>query len=265
MKVVVITGSARGIGRGMAEEFLKWGHAVVISGRSQESVDRVVETLAVGYDPDFVHGQPCDVACIEQVEALWNSAVRRFGRVDIWINNAGLGNKYRPAWDQDLHQMEALVKTNLLGAMFGTHVAYRRMVEQGHGQIYMMEGFGSDGRMRKGLTFYGASKSGLDYFTRSWINEMPDDSPVIVGSLSPGMVATDLLTGAYDDPEEFERNRRIFNILADKVETVTPWLVEHILENDKNGARIHWLTNAKVLWRFATAAFNKRDLFADQT
>ncbi len=263
MKVVVITGSTRGIGYGLAEEFIKWGHAVVISGRSQESVDLAAGELAAGYDPDDVHGQPCDVTQIDQVEALWDSAVGRFGHVDIWINNAGLGNKYRPAWEQDLQQVEAIVKTNLLGAMFGTHVAYNRMLEQGHGQIYIMEGFGSNGRMRKGLTFYGASKSGLDYFTRSWLNEMPEDSPVMVGTLSPGMVATDLLTGAYDDPAEFERSRRIFNILADKVETVTPWLVERILENEKNGAQINWLTGAKVMWRFATAAFNKRDLFTD--
>jgi NAD(P)-dependent dehydrogenase (short-subunit alcohol dehydrogenase family) len=264
MKIVVITGSTRGIGYGLAEEFLKRGHAVAISGRSQGSVDRAVEKLAAGYGSDRIHGQPCDVTSIEQVETLWDSTFRRFGRLDIWINNAGLGNKYRPAWEQDLSQMEAIVKTNLLGAMFGTSIAYRRMVEQGHGQIYIMEGFGSDGRMRKGLTFYGSSKAGLDYFAWSWVNEMPDDSPVIVGSLSPGMVTTDLLTDAYDDPEAFKQSQKIFNIIGDKVETVTPWLVERILENDKNGAKIKWLTRSKVLWRFATAAFNKRDLFADE-
>lgn len=213
MKIVVITGSTRGIGFGLAEEFLKRGHAVVISGRSQTSVDTAVEKLAASYNPDQIHGQPCDVTEMDQVQALWDSAVGRFERVDIWINNAGLGNKYRSPWEQDLAYMEALIKVNMLGAMYGTHVAYRHMVEQGHGQIYMMDGYGSTGSMREGQTFYGSSKYGMEYFTRSWVKEMPDDSPVIIGTLRPGMVVTDLLEDAYDDPERFKKDQRIFSTL----------------------------------------------------
>ena len=66
-----------------------------------------------------------------------------------------------------------------------------------------------------------------------------------------------------DDPEGFERTKGIFNILGDKVETVTPWLVDKVLSNDKSGARFEWLTTMGVTWRFMTAGFNKRDLFAD--
>ena len=113
------------------------------------------------------------------------------------------------------------------------------------------------------MTFYGASKAGMSYFMRSWAKELPKDSRIQMGTLSPGMVATDFLEAAYDDPEEYVKGQKIFNILADKVETVTPWLVEKILRNTKNGAAISWLTSGKVLWRFATAGFTKRDLFSE--
>jgi hypothetical protein len=64
-----------------------------------------------------------------------------------------------------------------------------------------------------------------------------------------------------EDPQRLENAKKIFNILADKVEMVTPWLVDKILSNDKSGAKINWLTPTKLLTRFATARFNQRDLF----
>ena len=80
--------------------------------------------------------------------------------------------------------------------------------------------------------------------------------------LSPGMVVTDLLTHDYT-PEEFEKAKKIFNILADKVETVTPWLASGCSPAGRNGSRVAWLTKGKAARRFATAAFSKRDLFAE--
>ena len=85
---------------------------------------------------------------------------------------------------------------------------------------------------------------------------------MLVGALQPGMVATDLLTQQYKDrPEQWERDKRIFNILSDRVETVTPWLAQRVLANRKTGVRITWLTRAKLMGRFLTAPFHKRDVF----
>ena len=63
-------------------------------------------------------------------------------------------------------------------------------------------------------------------------------------------------------PEAFEKARKIFNILGDRVETVTPWLAERLLAADKHGARVACLTGPKAFGRFATAGFRKRDIFA---
>jgi NAD(P)-dependent dehydrogenase (short-subunit alcohol dehydrogenase family) len=265
MKIVVITGSTRGIGRGLAEAFLERGHAAVISGRSADGVDAAVAELDKAYNPDHLLGCGCDVTDYDQVDGLWQAAVRRFGRVDIWINNAGQGNRYRAAWEQSPDMMRAIVETNLLGVMNGTHLAYNRMCEQGSGAIYNMEGFGSNGRKRIGLTVYGSTKYGMTYYTESFLEEVREaDSPVLIGTLSPGMVVTDLLTDAFDDPAELERSKRVFNILADRPETVTPWLVEQMLANTEQGRSIRWLTRGKIYWRFLTAPFNHRDLFSDE-
>ena len=72
--------------------------------------------------------------------------------------------------------------------------------------------------------------------------------------------------GDYDlGSDEWQKTKKIMNILADTVETVTPWLAENILKTDKDGARVAWLTRGKAFRRFASAGFNKRDLFADTT
>jgi NAD(P)-dependent dehydrogenase (short-subunit alcohol dehydrogenase family) len=127
-----------------------------------------------------------------------------------------------------------------------------------------MEGSGSDGRVGHGLTVYGSSKRGGRFLTDALIQEVAD-TPVIVGALSPGMLLTDLVTGQMEqDSQEWERLKRIMNIIADRVETVAPWLAGRILANEKNGASIRWMTRGKVLWRFLTAPFSKRDLFRER-
>jgi len=78
------------------------------------------------------------------------------------------------------------------------------------------------------------------------------------------LVITDLLMDDYDqDSPEWEKAKKIFNILGDKVETVTPYLVDGILKSNKDGASVAWLTGPKAFARFMTAGFKKRDLFAD--
>ena len=264
MKTIIITGSTRGIGYGLADNFLRLGHQVVISSRSQESVDRAVEKLTALYSSDRVGGIPCDMRDYHRVADLWQYGREKFGEIDIWINNAGIGQSQTDFWDLDIRLIQDLVDTNVTGAMFGAKVALAGFREQGRGAFYNMEGLGSDGRQVEGLTLYGTSKRALNYLTDSLVKEVKG-TDIIVGALSPGMVLTDFILSRYEgkDPSEWESARKIFNILADKVETVTPFLVEKILNNQKNGARIMWLTPGKAFWRFLTASISKRDLFKD--
>lgn len=261
MKRIVITGSTRGIGRGLADVFLQRGCAVTVSGRSQQAVDEAVGQLAGEHGRERLMGQPCDVTDLSQVEALWAAAARRFGGVDIWINNAGVGHALQPLWELSPEAVRAVIETNVVGTAHGVRVAMQGMIDQGFGQIFNVEGFGSNGRTREGMSVYGTSKAAIHFLNHSLIEES-EDTPVLVGSIRPGMVMTDLILDRFaEDQLALERARNIFNILADRVEDVTPFIVDRVLENEKHGARIVWLTRWRILWRFLSAPFRSRDVF----
>jgi NAD(P)-dependent dehydrogenase (short-subunit alcohol dehydrogenase family) len=265
MKTVVITGSTRGIGFGLADAFLARNCRVVMNGRAQESVDQACNQLADQYAPDQVYGTAAAVDDPAQLEHLWQFAADKLGSIDIWINNAGLGHDTDPFWEIPVVEAESVIEVNVLGSIYGAQVAMRGMMEQGHGAIYNMEGFGSGGNIRAGMSLYGTSKAAVRYLTQAMVEESKDGD-ILVGSLSPGMVMTDLVLDRFkNDPEQLEKNKRIFNIIGDSVDNVSTWLVERILSNEKHGARFAYLTRAKLARRFLTAPFSKRDLFAEES
>ena len=120
MKKIVITGSTRGIGYGLANSFLALGWSVAVSGRTQEGVEAAVSSLATRHDAGSIVGQPCDVTRFDQVQALWDVAQARFGGIDMWVNNAGqLGTALTKAALLDLRN--TMNKAN-------AHVEGRRLV-----------------------------------------------------------------------------------------------------------------------------------------
>ncbi|WP_448212037.1 SDR family NAD(P)-dependent oxidoreductase [Colwellia sp. MEBiC06753] len=261
MKTIIITGSTRGIGFGLAENFLKQGCKVVISSRKQIDVDACVTRLGQQYGENNVTGQSCDITNISQLEQLWQKGVDHFGQVDTWINNAGMSIKRLPLEQQSADDLANIVNTNLTGVLLANKVALKQMKKQNFGQIWNMEGFGSNGAVQAGMAAYGATKRGVNYIIKSLQKEVKG-TPVQVNTLSPGIVVTDLLIGDYDTSSaQWQKAKKIFNILGDTVETVTPWLVSGILNSTKSGDKVIWLTGRKAFYRFLTAAFNKRDLF----
>lgn len=263
MKTIVMTGGTRGIGYGLAQAFLAKGCQVVISGRNAEAVGQAAAQLAQTGSEERVLGVPCDVREFQQVQNLWSCSRERFGRIDIWINNAGTSGQHGKIWEIKSKSARQVIETNQLGTIYGCQVALRGMLNQGGGAVYIMEGMGADGRRHAGMAFYGMSKYGLDYFFRSLVEETEQTS-VRVGALRPGMVITDLVTEPYRDrPEEFIRAKKIFNIIADTVDNVAPWLAERILANQRHGAVLSYTSTPKMIWRFVSAPFRKRNLFPD--
>ena len=264
MKSAVITGSSKGIGLGLAEEFLKRGCSVVLSARSKNKLEEEVKRLEREFGSDKVMGQTCDVTDITQVQALWDAATQKFGKVDIWINNAGVTNLTRLLWEVDPAEIAPVINTNITGLIYGSQVALKGMMEQGFGQIYDMEGFGSADMTRPGMTIYGTTKRAVRYFTESLIEEAKE-TPVMIGTLGPGMVVTDFM---LDDlrqmpKEQQEEVKTVYNILADTIETVTPFLVENILKNHKTGTKIDWLTPEKANARFEDEKYLTRNLLGE--
>ena len=259
MANVVITGSTRGIGLGLAKEFRRLGHNVVVSSRGSAAVEAAVGEVNAAPGSGKVIGQPCDVSRRDQVQALWDAATA-LGSVDIWINNAGVAGPKLNLPHLNRADIEPVIATNIWGMIWGTQVPLAGMSAQGSGKIFNFEGFGSDGMTAPGLTIYGATKAALTYFTKS-MNKEIKGSPVLLGTISPGIVVTDLLEETKDiDPAAWQKTRRLYNILADRVETVVPFLVAEVLKADKPGAAIKWLTTPKAAWRFMTAGLTKRNV-----
>jgi NAD(P)-dependent dehydrogenase (short-subunit alcohol dehydrogenase family) len=258
MTSVVITGSTRGLGFCLAREFLSRGCAVMVSGRTAAAVEKALSSLKRDLPDARVHGCPCDTGDPAQAQALWDTSVAALGRVDHWINNAGVGQPQLPIWEIPPEIMEQVVRTDLLGVLYGARVAMRGMSKQGGGAIWFMEGHGSDGRIMKGLSVYGASKRALRYVARALAVEARGTG-VRVGALSPGIMITDFMnTIDRTDTAAWEQTKKVFNILADKPGTVAAFLAPRILAEKKNGALIAWLTMGKILWRFSTAGFAGR-------
>lgn len=241
MKTIIITGSTRGIGFALARAFLKRGCRVVISGRKQNSVDVAIERLQNEFSSEKIAGYACDVTEYDQLNRLWEKSVEKFGSVNIWINNAGISNTQNPPWDLSAEEIECVVKTNMLGEIFGTKVAISGFLRQGSGALYNMEGMGAQGRRGvKGFSIYGSTKAGLRYFNDSIFTEI-DKAQINIGAIQPGMMLTEMVTGQYlNRREDWEKVKGIFAIISEKPEVVAEWLAEKILSNTKNGVRFSY-------------------------
>ncbi|MEI2652469.1 MAG: SDR family NAD(P)-dependent oxidoreductase [Microthrixaceae bacterium] len=188
--MAVITGSSRGLGFAIAQAFAAAGAAVVIAARSQAAVEKAVgELVASGWR---AAGFAADVSHRDQVEALAEHAVATFGRLDIWVNNAGVAGPYGPTLDTAPAAFEQVVNTNILGTYYGSHAAMRRFLDQGSGKLINLLGHGWKGPV-PWQNAYSASKAWVRSFTLALAAETKE-SGVGVFAFNPGMVLTELLT-----------------------------------------------------------------------
>ncbi len=262
MTNVVITGSTKGIGLGLARGFADLGCNVVVTGRTRNSVDTAL--IELGPRRGRIIGHILEASDFDCQRGLWDKAIREFGSVDIWVNNAGLARTIWPIVETPTEQVEAMLDTNMRGTIFGSLVAAQGMLDQGGGKIFNVLGGGSDGEQLPGIGIYGTTKRGLDYFCRALARELADTG-VIVGRVRPGMVITHaVVREAKADPENFQKSRKTINKLVDSVETVAPFLVSEMVEFQKSGGMIRWLTGGKIAMRMLKGMFVERpDQFAD--
>jgi NAD(P)-dependent dehydrogenase (short-subunit alcohol dehydrogenase family) len=265
MKTVVITGSARGLGYELAKRFRENNYNVVLSDINKDNLEKSEKELIETINSDArVISVYADVTSEADLEYLMAKALETFESVDVWINNAGVNQPNLPIWEVDSKVINRLVDIDLKSAIIGSKIAMKQMIKQGYGQIYGVEGYGSNDAMMLGLSVYGTSKRGLTYFFRALAKEVEEkELNIKVGLLSPGIMITDFITHSMgDDAFELpEKTKKVYNILGDYPDVISKFLVDKIVKNEKNGVRFNWLTNGKASLRFMTCAFNKRDFF----
>ncbi len=269
MKTVVITGSARGFGLCQAKKFKELGFNVVISDINETNLKKALEELLlIRPDDTKAISVVCDVTRYRDLEGLWNSAKDAFGDVDIWINNAGVNSPDKPVAELTEREISFILDVDLKGTILGSKIAFAGMKEQGFGQIYNVEGYGSNDAMMTGLTMYGTAKRAVTYFTRSLAKESHDvtGDAVKVCRLTPGIMITDFITHANGDATTIElpeKTKKVYNILGDYPETIVDFAVPRMISNTKNDAAVVWLTGFRAFSRFITSPFKKRDFFSE--
>jgi short-subunit dehydrogenase len=147
----------------------------------------------------------------------------------------------------------------MLGEMFGTKIALSGFTRQGFGALYNMEGMGAQRRRGvKGLSIYGATKSGLRYFNDSIFMEV-ENSQIIIGAIQPGMMLTEMITDQYlNRREEWEKLKGIFSVISEKPEIVSEWLAEKLLKNTSNGVRFIYGGTMRMLTRLFKKLFRSK-------
>ena len=267
---VVITGSTQGLGFGYASEFLKRGHNVVVSGRTQAGVEAALERLAAdsAAGGGRVIGVACEVSRMQDVQDLWDHAVAAFGRVDIWLNNAGYARTGVAFIDNTPAQIEAMVRANVIGSINAAQVAVAGMARQGGGQLYLtLGGGGASGRVVPGMAVYSTTKRAVKYLAGALVKERREarDDSIRIGTISPGVNVTEGLLREMRALPAATRARALkqLEFIGEHVGTTTPWIVERILASTRQGDDITWLTNSRLLGRaFSTLFGRKRNLLS---
>lgn len=248
-KIVVITGSTRGFGYAIAEAMLKAGATVVISGRSQDALTKAFASLtALG----VVKGQLCDVREEEQVYALARFAVQSFGRIDVWINNAGYSSAAGLMVETSPAQAIDMFLANDMGTLYGSQAALHFMNQRREGTIVNMYGNGSFLRPASPTGLYGATKAWITSFTRSLAKEIKGSGVRLIG-FSPGMMLTDMLTNPVvigeHGKEMMKRYAFVLRLLGDDPQTSAQKLVATIANNKKEFTEYRTLRPWNIMLR----------------
>ncbi len=234
-KVVVITGSTRGIGRAIAEECARRGATVVISSRTPEAVRSAVVTLSAR--GGVVSGLTADVSRYDDVVALRDHAIATHGRIDVWLNNAGVSNGYRPLDEESPEELEALIAINLLGHMYSARAVIPYFREHG-GYLMNMCGRGWKGEGPPYTTAYAASKAAIASLTKSLAAENRDCANVSVNAFVPGMVDTDFYVDITCSPR-LEATKGNIRLALDAFGTPLPEVGAALRRPARSQARRH--------------------------
>lgn len=186
-KVVVITGGSQGIGKAAAKEFAREGAHVCVCARRQERLDEArAEFAAEGFD---LMTMQVDVTKYDQLEALADAAVEKFGRIDVWINNAGV-NQYKFLIDYEPDDLRRIIETDLIAVITGSQIAAKRMKETGGGVIISASSFAAI-TPHAGKAPYAACKSGVLSLTKAMAAEFAPYNIRAVAYI-PGMIKTEI-------------------------------------------------------------------------
>ena len=192
-KVAIVTGGASGMGAATSKRLSEEGASVVVVDINHEGAEKVAASLT---GPTLAVG--ADVATEEGVEGYVAAAVREFGRVDLFHNNAGYGGDLVPTWEMTLEQFDHTMAVNCRGVFLGLRAVLRTMVQQGDGGAIVNTASMSGRRGLPGQSAYAASKHAVIGLTKVAAGEA-GPLGVRINAVCPGLVQTPMLQGLIDE------------------------------------------------------------------
>jgi glucose 1-dehydrogenase len=196
-KVAVVTGGNSGIGKAIALELARQGARLVIDYVAHPEATEALEKQVAALGDQSV-GVDADVSKVADLQRLIDTAVQKFGRLDVMVNNAGVETR-TSVLDTTEEQYERVLRINLKSAFFGTQLAARQMIKQGGGgRVINITSVHEDWPM-PGNAPYCLSKGGMRMLTRTAGVELAPHNVLVVG-VGPGAVATPINLSTMKDP-----------------------------------------------------------------
>jgi NAD(P)-dependent dehydrogenase (short-subunit alcohol dehydrogenase family) len=211
-KVAIVTGGARGIGLCVAQAYAREGATVVIADVNVEGAKAAAQLITSGDVRSL--GVGVDVADQASVNAMMEETLKTFGRVDILMNNAGVGGN-TPFLDTKLEDWNRIISINLTGAFLVAQAAARQMVKGGGGKIVNIASL-SGQRGGNGRAAYGSAKAGLELLTKVMAVELAPYN-INVNAIAPGAIETEMAKFAHD-----QATRAAYNYLIPMTRYGTP-------------------------------------------
>ncbi|HYD54602.1 MAG TPA: SDR family oxidoreductase [Gemmatimonadaceae bacterium] len=189
--VTVITGASGGIGAALARRLGHAGHRLVLGARRADALQEVAESIT-----STAIAVPTDVTVRAEVDALGRAALERFGRVDVWVNNAGRGLT-APVLALTDAQLDDMVTVNVKSALYGMQTIVPHFVERGEGHLINVSSFLARAPIASVRSAYSAAKAMLNSLTANLRMDLAQSHPdVHVTTIMPGLVSTEFAHNA---------------------------------------------------------------------
>ena len=215
-KVTLITGSSRGIGKAIAEEYARAGAKVVISSRKQDACDAVkAEIEAAGGEAIAV---ACNVGRKEELQALVDATMAKWGRIDVLVANAAINPVYGPIGDVSDDAWDKIMGTNLRSTWWLCNMVLPQMAERKDGAVVLLSSITAI-RGNGVIGAYGISKAAEAQLTRNLAVEWGPHN-IRVNAIAPGLIKTDFAKALWEQPKLIQalENRTPLKRIGDPVD-----------------------------------------------
>ena len=212
-RVAVVTGSSKGIGKAIALEFANAGYSVVINARNEEELKQAARDISKSIkDAAKIVSVPGDISQESVCISLIESAVKQFGRIDVLVNNAGIGGESKKINELTEKDWDEVIDVNLKGTFLCTREAVKNMIKDGNNNNnsnYSIINISSvhEQTPQPESAPYAASKGGMQMLTKTIALELAEKG-IRINGIAPGAIATDMNKELLENQKEKEKKEQ---------------------------------------------------------